>query len=142
MVEKFNDYEGSAYIAEEGTFEFEVMNYELKDSKAGTPMAVFTVKAPEGQSTLYFSLSPKARWNYNKFIKACLFDKLDTPEKRAAFELDYETIGNDLIGRKFLGDVELSIYEKEVKKMNDDGTFSNGVVSQESYKITDYLPVE
>lgn len=138
MVEKFSDYEGLQYINKEGTFEFEVMDYELKTSSTGNPMAVFTAKSNEGSSTLYFALIPKARWKYNLFIKACL--KLDTPEKVNAFECDYELIGHDLVGKKFMGVVECELYEKEVKlpSPDGDGTFINSIETKESYKINEY----
>ena len=66
MVEKFSDYESAGYLQAEGEFVFEIKSYELKDSSKGTPMAVFEVEAPEGQSTIYHSLSPKARWSYTR----------------------------------------------------------------------------
>lgn len=136
MIEKFSDYESAGYLSQEGEFEFEVKDYELKDSKAGNAMAVFTVEAPEGQSTLYHSLSPKARWSYNRLIKACL--KLDTKEKIEAFELDYETVGRQLVGKKFIGVVTCESYQKEIKKPLDDGTFETGYETRDSYKITEY----
>ena len=101
MVEKFSDYESAGYLSQVGEFEFEVKSYELKDSKAGNTMAVFEVEAPEGQTTIYHTLSPKARWSYNNLIKACL--RLDTKEKIEAFECDYETVGQQLVGKKFIG---------------------------------------
>lgn len=137
MIEKFSDYEGVGYIDKEGNFEFEVMSYELKDSKNGNPMVVFEVKADEGKSTIYHSLSPKARWSYNNLIKACL--RLDTKEKIAAFECDYELIGKELVGKKFIGAVACESYDKEVKVPQDDGTFANEVITKESYKIVDYF---
>ena len=95
-------------------------------------MVVLSAKSEAGTTTLYHSLNPKARWSYNNLIKCCL--KLDTPEKRAAFELDY----NQLIGKKFLGEVTLDTYEKEIKVQNEDGTFSNDTEVKETYKITSY----
>ena len=136
MIEKFSDYEGSGFLSQEGEFEFEVMDYELKDSKSGTPMAVFNVKSDAGQSTIYHSLNAKARWSYNNLIKACL--KLNTKEKIEAFSCDYETIGNDLVGKKFLGTVEEQTYQKQVKVPLDDGTFEDGVEEKISYKIVSY----
>ena len=136
MVEKFSDYEGQEYISEEGEFVFEVMSAELKDSSKGDPMAVIDVKSDHGSSTIYKSLVPKARWSYNKLIKACL--NLDTPEKIAAFECDYQTIHNQLIGKKFIGVVEKDTYTKEVKKPLPDGTFEDSVEEKVSYKIVDY----
>ena len=138
MIEKFSDYEGTQFINQEGEFVFEVMDCEIKDSSKGNPMAVFTAKSDAGSSTLYFSLNPKARWKYNSFIKACM--KLDTPEKIAAFECDYELIGNDLVGKKFVGIVECEMYDKEVKvpSPDGDGTFITTVESRESYKITEF----
>ena len=138
MIEKFSDFEGTEYLQEEGEFVFTVMNAELKDSAKGTPMVVLEVKAPQGTSTIYHSLNPKARWSYNKLIKACLHNELDTPEKIAAFELDYETIHNKLIGKSFVGFVEAEEYEKEIKTPNDDGTFSTSVETKTSYKIKSY----
>lgn len=136
MIEKFSDYEGAGFLSQEGEFEFEVMDYELKDSKSGTPMAVFNVKSDAGQSTIYHSLNAKARWSYNNLIKACL--KLNTKEKIEAFSCDYETIGNELVGKKFLGTVEEQTYQKQVKVPLDDGTFEDGVEEKISYKIVSY----
>ena len=136
MVEKFSDYESVGFLSKEGEFEFEVMDYELKDSKNDNLMAVFNVKSDEGQSTIYHSLNPKARWSYNNLIKACL--KLNTKEKINSFSCDYETIGNELVGKKFRGVVEEQTYEKQVKIPLDDGTFEDGVEEKTSYKIIEY----
>ena len=139
MVEKFSDYEGAAYLSEAGEFDFEITNYELKDSSKGTPMAVFEVKSDKGQSTIYHSLNTKARWSYNNLIKICL--GLDTPEKIAAFECDYETIGSQLVGKKFKGVVDCQSYERLVKVPLDDGTFDEKTEVKESYKIIDYKKI-
>lgn len=136
MIEKFSDYESVGFLATEGEFVFEVKSYELKDSKNGTPMAVLEVESDMGKSTVYHSLTPKARWSYNNLIKACL--KLNTPEKIAAFECDYETIGNQLVGKKFIGVVKQDTYQKQVKIPLDDGTFEDGVEEKVSYKIDSY----
>ena len=136
MVEKFSDYESVGFLSKEGEFEFEVMDYELKDSKNDNLMAVFNVKSDEGQSTIYHSLNPKARWSYNNLIKACL--KLNTKEKIDAFSCDYETIGNELVGKKFIGTVKEETYQKQVKVPLDDGTFEDGVEEKVSYKIVEY----
>lgn len=138
MVEKFSDYE-TGFINQEGDFVFEVKEAELTDSKSGNPMVKFLVKADEGQSTLYFSLSDKARWKYNKFIQACL--KL-TPEERRTFELDYFLIHNQLIGKKFIGGVECGTYEKVTKKQTDDGLFEDVKEIKESYSIETFSEVE
>ena len=129
MIEKFSDYEGVGFLNQEGEFEFEITDYELKDSKNGTPMAA-------GKTTIYHSLNPKARWSYNNLIKACL--KLDTKEKIQAFECDYETVGQELVGKTFIGVVECELYEKEIKVPLDDGTFETGTETKESYKIKSY----
>ena len=136
MVEKFSDFESVGFLSKEGEFVFEVTSAELKDSKAGTPMVVLEVKSDEGQSTLYHSLNPKARWSYNNLIKACL--QLDTKEKIQAFECDYELIHNQLIGKQFKGKVECQMYDKEVKKPLDDGTFETTTEQKESFKIVSY----
>ena len=136
MIEKFSDYEGVGFLNQEGEFEFEITDYELKDSKNGTPMAVFEAKSDVGKTTIYHSLNPKARWSYNNLIKACM--KLDTKEKIQAFECDYETIGQELIGKTFIGVVECELYEKEIKVPLDDGTFETGTETKESYKIKSY----
>ena len=135
MVEKFSDYEGGGFLNQEGTFVFEIMNYELKDGPKGK-MAVFEAKSDAGTTTLYHSLNAKARYFYNNLIKACL--KINTPDKVAAFECDYEVIGNQLIGKKFSGEVECETYNKEVKRPNEDGTFTNDVEIKESFKIKKY----
>lgn len=136
MKEKFSDYEGALYLAEEGEFNFEITNAELTDSKKGDPMWKFEVKANEGQSTIYHTLNPKARWSFNNLIKACLH--LNTREKIESFECDYETIGQELVGKHFIGVVEAENYQKEVKKPLDDGTFENTVETRTSYKIKSY----
>lgn len=136
MKEKFSDYESQGFLAEEGEFVFEIKECELKDSSKGTPMVVFKVSSDHGDSTLYHSLNPKARWSYNNLIKCCL--KLDTKQKIDAFECDYETIGNDLIGKKFVGVVTRDTYVKQTKVMQEDGTFVDGEETKESFKITSY----
>ena len=141
MVEKFSDFESAKYLDKEGVFTFTVKDAEVKDSSKGNAIVVFTVEAPEGQSTLYFVLTDKAKWKYNLFIKACLFEKLNTPEKIAAFTLDYELIHKELIGKKFVGKVEEECYEKEIKVPNADGTFDTRVEDKISYKITEFSPV-
>lgn len=136
MIEKFSDYESAGFLNQAGEFEFEITSYELKDSKAGNTMAVFEAKSEAGQTTLYHSLSPKARWSYNNLIKACL--NLNTKEKIEAFECDYETVGQTLVGKKFIGKVECETYNKEIKIPLDDGTFETGTETKESYKVKSY----
>lgn len=136
MIEKFSDYESVGFLAEEGEFVFEVKDYELKTSKAGNEMAVFQVESDHGKSTLYHTLDTKSRWSFNNLIKACL--KLDTKEKIDAFECDYQTIGHDLVGKKFVGVVTHDTYTKQIKIPQDDGTFVDGVEEKDSYKITSY----
>ena len=138
MIEKFSDYEGTKYLSEEGTFTFEVVSAELATSKAGNDMVVLEVKCDVGTTTIRHSLNPKARWSYNALIAACLNLM---PEQKATFELDYQTIHNNLIGKKFIGLVEAESYEKEIKKPNDDGTFTTTVEDRVSYKIVQYEPV-
>ena len=139
MVEKFSDYEGTQYLNEEGTFEFEITDAELKESKKGEAMVVFTCKCEAGQTTIYKSLSPKARWSYNNFISAVL--NL-SKEDKASLELDYMTFHNNLVGKKFIGDVEEEVYEKEVKVPMEDGTFRTHVEDATSYKIVKVSPVK
>lgn len=138
MKEKFSDYESAGFLSKEGEFEFEVTDYELKDSSNGNPMAVLGVKTTDdgAKSTLYHSLNPKARWSYNNLIKACL--KLVSKEDIMAFECDYETIGQELIGKKFRGVVKADTYTKEIKVLQDDGTYTDGVEEKTSYKIVEY----
>lgn len=139
MIEKFSDYEGAGFLSKEGEFIFKIVNAELKDSKAGNLMVVLEAKSDEGTTTLYHSLSPKARWSYNNLIKACL--KLDTKEKIEAFECDYETVHNQLIDKEFVGDVVCETYQKEIKIPLDDGTFETGTETKESYKVKSYSMV-
>ena len=136
MIEKFSDFESVGFLDKEGEFVFEVKEGELKDSSKGTPMIVLQVESDAGKSTMYFSLEPKARWNYNNLIKACL--NLDTKEKIQAFECDYQTVHNQLIGTKFIGTVEAESYDKIVKKPMDDGTFEEVTETKTSYKIKKY----
>lgn len=127
MVEKFDEYEGG-FIDREGKFEFTITSAELKDSKNGDPMWVFEVKCDVGTSTIYHSLKKNARWTFNKLIKACMKGQ---PPK----ELDYETYGQQLVGKKFIADVFEDSYDKEVKVPNEDGTFDTVIKTQKSYKI-------
>ena len=136
MVEKFSDFEGTKYLSKAGKFVFEITDYELRESKSGKTMAVFKAKSEEGETTLYHVLDKNARWSYNKLIKCCL--NLNTPEKINAFECDYELIGRDLIGKKFIGVVTVDTYVKEVKVPLDDGTFDTSEEVKESFKVTDY----
>lgn len=134
MIEKFSDYE-TGFLATEGTFTFEITDYELTEGKE-YPTAKFNVKSSAGTTTIWHSLSPKARWSYNKLIKCCL--ELNTAEKIENFECDYELVGHTLIGTKFKGRVERQYYDKTIKVQNDDGTFSEAVESRESFKIVEY----
>lgn len=136
MKEKFADFEGSGFISKEGEFIFEITEAELTDSKSGNPMWKLMAKSDEGQTTLYHSINPKARWSFNNLIKACL--KLDTKDKINNFMCDYETIGQELVGHKFIGVVVCESYNKEIKKLNDDGTFTNDVEVKDSYKVKEY----
>lgn len=138
MVEKFSDYEGG-FLSDEGEFEFEITTAELKDSKSGTLMWEFEAKAPEGSTRIWHSLDPKARWSLNNLIKACL--QLSKEEIKT-FELDYTLIGQQLVGKHFIGKVELQTYNKAIKVPNDDGTFRDDVEVKESYKIVAYAAVE
>ena len=140
MIEKFSDYEGGQFLNQAGKFTFTVENAEIKESSKGDPMVVLTVKAPEGTTTIYKSIVPKARWSYNQLIKACLH--LNTIEKINNFQCDYMTIHNDLIGKKFIGTVVEDVYNKEVKTPLDDGTFQTEIVPTKSYKITTYEDTE
>lgn len=138
MIEKFSDYEGTNYIDQEGDFTFEVTNAELTMSNSGNQMVKFTVKAPEGTSLLFFSLSPKARWKYNSFIKACL--NMDNAGA-ARFELDYETFHNELIGKRFIGTVIHDYYTSTKKVLTPDGRFVETEVEKDTYKIDKFAPV-
>lgn len=130
------DFEGEKWLDQEGQFEFEVKDAELKMSSAGNEMIVFNVQAPEGKSTLYFSLNEKARWKYNNFIKACL--KLDHISKIKNFELDYHTIHNDLIGKHFIGTVIKDFYVKETKVPTADGLYETKEEEKTSYKVEQF----
>lgn len=136
MIEKFSDYESAGFLSQEGEFVFEITEAELKDSSKGNPMVVLGAKSDAGSTTLYHSLNPKARWSYNNLIKACL--NLNSKEKIEAFECDYETIHQKLIGKKFVGVVECETYQKEIKIPLDDGTFETGTETKESYKVKTY----
>lgn len=127
MVEKFDDYEGG-FLSEEGTFKFTITSAELTDSKSGNPMWVFNVKSKAGTSVIRHSLAPKARWTFNKLIRACTQDK---PPK----ELDYSTYGQELVGKWFIADVVEESYEKEVKVPNEDGTFDTTTQTKKSFNI-------
>ena len=136
MKEKFSDYESLGFLNKEGSYVFKITSYELKDSKNGSLMAVFEVESKTaGKATIYHSLSPKARWSYNNLIKACL--QL-TPAEIKDFEFDYETDGQTLVGKFFIGDVTQETYTKAVKKPLDDGTFEDAEETKVSYKITAY----
>lgn len=136
MIEKFSDFEGNNYLEQEGTFDFEVVNYELVDSSTSEfKVAKFDVKCDEGILTIRHSLNPKARWSYNNLIKCCLHL---TKEQTKTYELDYETIGNQLVGTRFIGIVEAQTYEKNIKKPLDDGTFEDAVETKIGYKIVEY----
>lgn len=134
MIEKFSDYEGG-YIEQEGEFVFTIKDYELKEAKTvgNDPVATFTVNCIAGNTIIRHSLSRKARWSYNKLIKAAL--KLNTPEKIADYELDYEVIGNELVGKQFIAKVIKDAYDAEVKTLLDDGTYETSIETKVSYKI-------
>lgn len=136
MIEKFADFEGS-YLDKTGVFTFTISNAELTTTKKGDPMWKFDCNSDAGKTTLYHAILPTTKWSFNKLIAACL--NL-TPEQKKTFELDYETIGRQLIGKSFDGTVDEELYEKEIKIPNDDGTFSTTTETKMSYKIVKYDP--
>lgn len=141
MKEKFADYEGGQFLEQEGEFLFKVDEAELTESKAGDPMWKFSMKSDAGTGMVYHSLAKNARWSLNKLIAACL--NL-TPEQKATLELDYETIGQDLIGHQFIATVKRDTYIKESKRPTADGRFEDVTEEKVSYKIdtSSYKPVE
>ena len=136
MIEKFSDYESVGFLSEEGRFNFIIKSAELKESQKGDPMWVFECESDHGKTTIYHSLATKARWSFNNLIKACL--KMKTKEQIQKFQCDYQEIGQQLVGKRFIGVVEEDTYEKPVKVPNDDGTFRDDVDVRTSYKITSY----
>ena len=137
MIEKFNDFE-SNFIEEEGTYKFKITDYELKDGNVA-PMAMFTFKAEEGTMKRGVSLSDKARWRYNQLIATAL--KL-TKEQRRTYELDYETIGQELVGKEFYGVVEYKEVPRTVRVPDEDGIIVEKTEVKSFYEITQILPVE
>lgn len=135
MLEKFSDYEGGAFINEEGTFRFQITSYEMRVAKSGADMAVFSVMSDHGGLTIYHSLDKAARWSYNNLIRAC---KHITPEMAKSYELDYETIGKELVGTWFVGVVKAEQYTKQSKVVREDGTFESVDEIATSYKIKKY----
>lgn len=140
MIEKFSDYEGGNFIDKEGEFNFEIKGAELMDSKSGNLMVKFDLQAPEGSATVYHVLTPKARWTYNRLIGAAL---ALTDEQKKSFELDYETIHNQLIGKHVLATVTAESYIKEIKVPLEDGTYQTSEEERVGYKVdtTSYKPV-
>lgn len=140
MIEKFSDYEGGNFIDKEGEFNFEIKGAELMDSKSGNLMVKFDLQAPEGSATVYHVLTPKARWTYNRLIGAAL---ALTDEQKKSFELDYETIHNQLIGKHVLATVNAESYIKEIKVPLEDGTYQTSEEERVGYKVdtTSYKPV-
>lgn len=140
MIEKFSDYEGGNFIDKEGEFNFEIKSAELMDSKSGNLMVKFDLQAPEGSATVYHVLTPKARWTYNRLIGAAL---ALTEEQKKSFELDYETIHNQLIGKHVLATVNAESYIKEIKVPLEDGTYQTSEEERVGYKVdtTSYKPV-
>ena len=61
-----------------------------------------------------------------------------TKEQIKAFECDYEEIGQQLVGKTFIGNVEEDSYTKIVKRPTDDGEFIEDEEERVSYKITSY----
>lgn len=120
MLEKFSKYEQSQYVNQEGKFVFEITNAELTQSRNGSDMIKFDVESDAGKASLHIFLNQNARWNYNKFIKACVYPN------RAPEMLDYYTYHTQLIGKKFVGTVEMETYE------TTDGDI------KEIYRITNY----
>lgn len=132
MIEKFSDYEGMNFLAEAGTFEFTIDEAEIMESKSGNTMIKFSLKCEKGMINVYHVLTPNARWTYNRLIAAAL--KLTEAQKKT-FELDYETVHNQLLGKTVIADVIEDTYEKEVKKPLPDGTYETGTETKVSYKV-------
>ena len=139
MLENFDDAFGGEYLDKEGTFQFEVTETELTESRNGDPMVKVTLKCDEGQTTDYFVLTDKAKWKYKQFI--ALFFGYTSKEALIAdgFQKDLDTVHNELIGKKVWAEVKAETYTKEVKVQNDDDTFDTKYEDRTSYKISKYL---
>ena len=138
MIESMKDFEGKQFLNSTGKYVFEIKTYNLDKSSDGESLiAVFEAESDAGTTTIRHSLKPNARWSYNNLIKAV---KKLTAEEVKKYRLDYETIGQELIGGKFVGDVVCETYDKEISIPNEDGTFTRTIEKRESYKIRSYAP--
>lgn len=139
MVETFEDAFGGEYLNEAGTFNFEITEAILKESKNGDPMVEVTLKCDKGQTKDYFVLTDRAKWKYKQFIALAFGYTSKEALIADGFSKDLETVHNELIGKKVWGKVEEEKYMKEVKVANDDDTFDTKQEERVSYKIKQYI---
>lgn len=138
-VENFEDAFGGEYLNEEGTFQFEVAEATIKESRAGDPMVEVTLKCDKGQTKDYFVLTDKAKWKYKQFIALCFGYTSKEALIADGFQKDLDVVHNELIGKKVWGEVKADVYTRDVKVENDDGTFETKQEERTSYKVSKYL---
>lgn len=138
-IETFEDAFGGEYLNEAGTFNFEIVEANLKESKNGDPMIEVVLKCDKGQTKDYFVLTDRAKWKYKQFIALAFGYTSKEALIADGFSKDLETVHNEIIGKKVWGKVEEETYIKEVKVANDDDTFDTKQEERVSYKIKQYV---
>jgi hypothetical protein len=138
-TETFEDAFGGDFLKEEGTFQFEIVETEMKQSSTGNDMIEVLLKCDEGQTKDYFVLTEKAKWKYKGFIALAFGFTSKEALIAAGFSKDLTTVHNELIGKKVWAEVKEEKYTKDVKVANDDDTFTTKKEERTSYKITKYL---
>ena len=115
MIEKFADFEKSAYLDKTGVFTFTITDAELTNTKKGDPMWKFTCDSEAGQTTLYHAILPTTKWSFNKLIAACL--NL-TDEQKKTFSSIRSLMGKwtRKVTRKKLNLREMTVHSIRVSK--------------------------
>lgn len=138
-IETFEDAFGGEFLNEEGTFQFEIVEANLTESRNGDPMIEVLMKCDKGQTKDYFVLSDRAKWKYKKFVALAFGYTSKEALIADGFSKDLDTVHNELIGKKVWGVVKKDTYEKEVKVAKDDDTFETVMEERTNYKIKDYI---
>lgn len=134
MVKNWDDITESSFIDEEGKYTFKIKEVVKNDAGEitqttanGNSFHKYLCETQDGaRINVSLYLVDKALWKYKAFVKACGLTTTGV--------VDFDTLPNALVGRKFIG---------EVKRQPDRINVETGLPEQSKYfEVVKFYPVE